>query len=152
MRRGDKYFVPLLQSQVVNKGDGKIGSQDLPGFAVVQRCIDTHVSADVQQAGPFWIFKNHIHWTAGDTFADIFPSFTKVGRAINVDLEVVVAFPIHRQVNGALVVFRGDDSRDPLVRDAVVDLGPLRAAIASHMNATVIGAGINDSEFNRRLG
>ncbi len=75
---------------------------------------------------------------------------------VDVGMIVVVEVSVHGEVDAARRVFRCGDAADVEHRGHTMDvgreIGPVAAAIARHVDAAIVGAGIQHIRIQRRFG
>ena len=128
-------------------------AEHVPRLTGVDRHVDAQIGADVEHVGVLGVFANHVDRTARDIGGQVLPGLAVVGRLPEIGCEVVMPLAVLRHEDGALVVLRRHDARDPAVRrDAVHDLFPVLAAVVRHVHFPVVGADVDQPQLERRFG
>src|SRR5262249_41059037 len=121
----------------VNRRARHVALQWLPVLAVVERQVQTVLSANIEQTRTYWIFSNAMRVTqhaARNAVRDCLPRLAVILRLVDERIAIVPLMKIYGEIRGARSITRGLDVADssPLrqVRNVLRDVGPILAAVA----------------------
>src|SRR5260370_6369284 len=110
--RGD-HEVVAMHHEVADRSGGQVELQRLPGIAIMERDVDAHFRAGVEQAFARGILADAVEEAAfGNAGGGALPGFAEVARAVEIRLQVFEAMPFDRGVRGGGVEMRSFDVRD----------------------------------------